>query len=144
MVAADALVPCMSRPSTAMVLTMHYTDIIISAMASQITGVLIVCSSVSSGGDQRIHQRSASLAFLRGIHRWLVDSLHKGPVTWKMFPFHDVIMEWQIYYQEEGFQSFGASQCRQLIENINIFNVSSKWLIALKVFVLGIKPTLFV
>ena len=144
MVAADALVPCMTRPSTAMVLTMHYTDIIISAMASQITGVLIVCSSVSSGGDQRIHQRSASLAFLRGIHRWLVDSLHKGPVTWKMFPFHDVIMEWQIYYQEEGIQSFGASQCRQLIENINIFNVSSKWLIALKVFVLGIKPTLFV
>ena len=27
-----------------------------------------------------------------GIHRWLVNSPHKGPVTRKMFPFDDVIM----------------------------------------------------
>ena len=27
-----------------------------------------------------------------GIHRWPVNSLHKGPVTWKMFPFDDVII----------------------------------------------------
>ena len=62
-----------------------------SAMASQITGVSSVCSSVCS--DQRKHQRPASLAFVRGIHRWPVDSLHKGSVTWKMFPFDDVIMK---------------------------------------------------
>ena len=37
-------------------------------------------------------QSSESLAFLRGIHRWPVDSPHKGPVTRKMFPFDDVIM----------------------------------------------------
>ena len=37
-------------------------------------------------------QSSASLAFVRGIHRWPVDSPHKGPVTRKMFPFDDVIM----------------------------------------------------
>ena len=30
--------------------------------------------------------------FVSGIHRWLVNSPHKGPVTWKMFPFDDVIM----------------------------------------------------
>ena len=35
---------------------------------------------------------SASLAFVRRIHRWPVNSLHKGPVTRKMFPFDDVIM----------------------------------------------------
>ena len=35
---------------------------------------------------------SASLAFVRGIHRWPVNSPHKGPVTRKMFPFNDVIM----------------------------------------------------
>ena len=35
---------------------------------------------------------SASLAFLRGIHRWHVNSPHKWPVTRKMFPFDDVIM----------------------------------------------------
>ena len=51
-----------------------------SAMASQITGVSIVCWTVWSGADQRKHQSSASLAFVRGIHRWPVDSPHKGPV----------------------------------------------------------------
>ena len=37
--------------------------------------------------NQRKHQSSASLAFVRGIHRWSVNSPHKGPITWKMFPF---------------------------------------------------------
>ena len=62
-------------------------------MASQITSLTIVYSTVYSGADQRKHQSSASLSFVRGIHRWPVNSPHKGPVTWKMFPFNDVIME---------------------------------------------------
>ena len=37
-------------------------------------------------------QSSASLAFVWGIHRGLVNSPHKWPVTRKMFPFDDVIM----------------------------------------------------
>ena len=45
-----------------------------------------------SGSHQIKHQISASLAFVRGIHRWPVNSPHKGPVTRKMFPFDDVIM----------------------------------------------------
>ena len=45
-----------------------------------------------SDADQRKHQSSASLAFVRGIHRWPVDSPHKGPMTPKMFPLDDVIM----------------------------------------------------
>ena len=32
------------------------------------------------------------LAFVRGIYQLLMNSLHKGPVTWKMFPFDDIIM----------------------------------------------------
>ena len=40
----------------------------------------------------KIHQSSASLAFVRGIHRSPVNSPHNWPVTRKMFPFHDVIM----------------------------------------------------
>ena len=44
------------------------------------------------GADQRKQQSSASLAFVRGIHWWPVDSPLKGPVTRKMFPFDDVIM----------------------------------------------------
>ena len=63
-----------------------------SAIASQITSLTIVYSTVYSGTDQRKHQISASLAFVREIHRWLVNSPHKGPVTRKMFPFDDVIM----------------------------------------------------
>ena len=55
---------------------------------------MIVYSAVYSGTDQRKHQSSASLAFLRGIriHRWPVNSPHKWLVTQKMFPFDDVIM----------------------------------------------------
>ena len=63
------------------------------AMASQITSLTIVYSAVYSGADQWKHESSASLAFVRGIHRWLVNSPHKGPVTRKMFPFDDIIMK---------------------------------------------------
>ena len=71
----------------------HYSDIIMSAMASQITSLTIVYPTVYSGSDQRKHQSSASLAFVWGFHRWTVNSPHKRPVTQKMFPFDDVIME---------------------------------------------------
>ena len=61
-------------------------------IASQITILTIVYSTIYLGVDQRKHQSSASLAFLRRIHRGLVNSPHKWPVTRKMFPFDDVIM----------------------------------------------------
>ena len=70
----------------------HYNDVIMSAMAPQITSLTIVYSTVYSGTGQRKYQSSASLASVRGIHRWPVNSLHKGPVTRKMLPFDDVIM----------------------------------------------------
>ena len=58
----------------------HYSDVIMSAMASQITGVLIVYSTVCSGVDQRKHQSSASLSLwgeftgdrlIPRSHRWI-------------------------------------------------------------------------
>ena len=55
-------------------------------------GVSIVYSTVCSGADQRRHQSSASLAFVRGIHWWRMNSPHKGPVTLKTFPLDDAIM----------------------------------------------------
>ena len=98
----------------------HYNDIIMSAMASQITSPTIVYPTVNSGTAQTKHQSSASLFFLRGIHQWTVNSpqklmasnaknvsirwchhviclwpvnsLQKGPVTRKKFPLDDVIM----------------------------------------------------
>ena len=71
---------------------LHYDDVTMNLMASQITSLTIVYSTVYSGGDQRKHQSSASLAFVRGFHRRPVKSPRKGPVTRKMFPFDDVIM----------------------------------------------------
>ena len=61
-------------------------------IASEITSPRIVYSTVYSDTDWRKYQSSASLAFVRGIHRWPVNSPHKGLVTRKMFPFDDVIM----------------------------------------------------
>ena len=72
--------------------TYHYSDVIMSVMVSQITGVSIIYSTHCSCTDQRKYQSSASLAFVRGIHRSPVNSPHKGPVTQKMFPFDDIIM----------------------------------------------------
>ena len=66
----------------------HNSDVITSAMESQVTGVPFVCS----GADQRKHQSSASLPFVREIHQFPVNPSHKGPVTRKMFSFDGVIM----------------------------------------------------
>ena len=47
----------------------HYDDVRMGAIASQLTSLTIVYSTVYSDADQRKHQSSASLAFVRGIHR---------------------------------------------------------------------------
>ena len=47
----------------------HYNDVIMGALAFQITSLTIVCSIVYSDADQRKHQSSASLAFVREIPR---------------------------------------------------------------------------
>ena len=63
----------------------HYSDVIMSVMASQITSLTIVYSTICSDKHQRKHQRSASLVSVLGIHRWPVNSLHNWPVTGKCF-----------------------------------------------------------
>ena len=82
--------------------TEHDSYVIMSAIASQITGVSSVSSAVCSGADRRKHQCSASLAFVRGIHRSPVNSPHKGPVTRKLFLFDDVIMDLCCYIIDLG------------------------------------------
>ena len=73
------------------------------AMVPQVTGLTIVYSTIYSGVDQAKHQSSASLAFVRGIHRWPVNSPHKG-LARKMFPYDDVIMcIWQAIILEKYF-----------------------------------------
>ena len=64
-----------------------------NTVASQITSFTIVYSTVYSDADQRKYRSSASLAFVRGLHRRPVNSPHEWPVTRKVFPFDDVIMD---------------------------------------------------
>ena len=75
------------------------------AIASQITSLTIVYSIVYSDADQTKHERTASLAFVRRIHRGPVNSPHKWPVTRKMFPFDDVIMRLRKCLQSYRLQS---------------------------------------
>ena len=69
---------------------LHYSDVIMSAMTSQITGVSSVCSTICSSAYQRKHRISASLAFVRGNSP--VTDGFPSLVTPKIFPFDDVIM----------------------------------------------------
>ena len=63
----------------------HYNDVIMTTMASQITTLTVVYSTVYSDADQRKHQSSASLAFVWGIHRdrWIPRT--KGQSRGKCF-----------------------------------------------------------
>ena len=64
-----------------------YSDIKkMSALASKIIGISIACSVVRSGADQRKHQISASLAFLRGNHRLplqKVSNAENASIWWR-------------------------------------------------------------
>ena len=75
----------------------HYSDVIMSRMASQITSLKIDYSTVYSDTDQRKHQGSASLAFVRGNNRWPVNSPHKRPVNAEKC-FHLMTSSWDILW----------------------------------------------
>ena len=85
---------------------LHYGDVKMSAMASQITSLAIVYSTVYSGVIQRKYQCSASMAFVWGIHRRPVNSPHKWPVMRKMFPLDDIIMSiWKTTRNRQSYQN---------------------------------------
>ena len=91
-ISGDRLIAYISRWKRRHLTYRHYCDVIMDTMNSQITSLTIVYLTVYSDADQRKHQNTASLAFVRGIHRRPVTSPQKWPVTRKMFPFDDVIM----------------------------------------------------
>ena len=78
------------------------------------------------GADQRKHQSSASLAFVR----WPVNSPHKGPVTRKMFPFDDVIMRCfvvvMVLFLVESCDPFTHSLQSSFIDGDNL-KIASAW-----------------
>ena len=96
----------------------HYSDVIMSAMASQITGVSIVCRTVCSGADHRKHQSSASLAFVRGStgDRWI--PLTK--IQWRGKCFHLMTSSWTCWPVRWGSWSsaFQWIQCKRWLPMI--------------------------
>ena len=63
----------------------NYNDVIMTMIASQITSLTVVYSTVYSDANQRKHQSYASLAFVWGIHRdrWIPRT--KGQLRGKCF-----------------------------------------------------------
>ena len=100
----------------------YYNDVIMGAIASQITSLVVVNSIVYSDADQRKHQSSASLAFVRGP----VNSPHKWPVTRKLFPFVDDIMTIENFCQLWSIL-FRLTQCVKTSTDrqLEIYRISS-------------------
>ena len=75
----------------------HYIDVIMTTMASQITSLAVVYSSVYSDANQRKHQSSVSLAFVWGIHRdrWIPRT--KDQLRGKCFHLMTSSCHWQFY-----------------------------------------------
>ena len=63
----------------------HYSDVMMAAVASQITSFTIVYSTVYSGADKKkpIKLNSTSLVFVRGIHGSPVNSRTNGQSCWE-------------------------------------------------------------
>ena len=73
----------------------HYTDVIMTTIASQITSLTVVYLAVYSGADQRKHQSSASLAFVQGIHRdrWIPPQMASNAENVSIWWRHHVVFE---------------------------------------------------
>ena len=81
----------------------HYDDVIMTTIASQITSLTSVYSTVYSDADQRKHQSSASLAFVWGIHRdrWIPRT--KDQLCGKCF--YLMTSSWDNIYRNETSQT---------------------------------------
>ena len=81
-------------------MTKHYSDVIMTTIASQITSLTIVYSTVYSDADQRKHQSSSSLASVWGIHRdrWIPRT--NGQLRGKCF--HLMTSSWWMEVQAAG------------------------------------------
>ena len=92
---------------------LHYNDVIMTTMASQITSLTVVYSNVYSDADQRKHQSSALLTFVGGIHRdrWIPRT--KGQLRGQCF--HSMTSSWE-----------GPATCDVTIMH-NFITVTSQW-----------------
>ena len=63
--------------------TEHYNVVIMGTMASQITSFTIVYLTIYSGADQRKHQSSTSLAFVREIPAQMASNAENVSIWWR-------------------------------------------------------------
>ena len=92
----------------------HYSDVIMTTIASLITSLAVVYSAVYSDADQRKHQSSASLAFVWGIHRdrWIPRT--KGQLRGKCF--HLMTSSCKIYVLFQLLQC--STQCHMILGHV--------------------------
>ena len=76
-------------------------------------------SQITSVSSVWKHLSSASLSFVRGMHRWPVVSPPKGPVTRKMFPFDDIIIFIRINQMSFSWKQYMPSLFCMCVENIH-------------------------
>ena len=105
-------------------LVRHYGDVIMGAIASQITSLTIVYSNVYSDADQRKHRSSPSLAFVWGIHRGPGIPLRNGQYA------ENVSIRWR-HHDLSGFSSLVARSvaCHMFIKegHQRSYNLQSRW-----------------
>ena len=97
----------------------HYSDVIMGTMASQITSLTIVYTTIYPGADQIKQLSPASLAFGWGIHRGPRNSPHKWPVTWIILPFDDVIMVKGAFCSSNGTRDHLSRQEPNFARNVS-------------------------
>ena len=102
------LVGCKYMPIIAPIFPKHYDDVIMTMLASQITSLTGVYSIVYSGVNQRKHQSSASLAFVREIHRDRWISRTNGQLRGKCF--HLMTSSWTKVYIAYQYQNHRNTQ----------------------------------
>ena len=86
--------------------TQHYNDVIMGAMASQITSLTIGLLNRLFGRRSKKTSKHCVTGLWQRIQRWPVNSLHKWPVMWKMFPFDDIM---QAAYFWDNYVYFSCS-----------------------------------
>ena len=92
-----------------------------TTMASQITSLTVVYSTVYSDADKKQTSKLCVTGLSVGNSPGPVNSPHKGPVTQKMFPFEDVIM-WRGYEHHLVYETHRAKFVDVSVQLMNASN----------------------
>ena len=111
----------MSCSSTLIILQWRH----MSVKSSQIADNLTICSTTANNSETPGSRDPHYWAFVRGIHRWRVDSPQKGQVMLKAFPYYDIIM---ITHKKHSAEWNGINQHGAVIMRLQI--LFRRWLVA--------------